>query len=106
MQLHDILQLRTFCNPVEVISDGDWLPPLIPAFCFSPPRGGSHLPSDIFIATAFFAVYRTAALKRTFAIRFCLLMNAVVYDLRSLSSDEFSEHNLPAVRSPILPQNQ
>ena len=46
MQLHDILQLRTSVILPEAISDGDWLPPLILA-CFSPPIGGSHLPSDI-----------------------------------------------------------
>ena len=58
MQLHDILQLRTSVILPEAISDGDWLPPLILA-CFSPPIGGSHLPSDIYFnCTNVMLIYR------------------------------------------------
>ena len=39
-----------YCAPLQscrrLYQLGDWLPPLIPA-CFSPYRGGSHLPTDI-----------------------------------------------------------
>ena len=65
MQLHDILQLRTSVILPEAISDGGLAPTTDTSLFLTTYRGGSHLPSDIFV-------------KRTFAIRFrYLLMNAV-----------------------------
>ena len=53
MQLHDILQLRTSVIQPEAISDGGLAPTTDTSLYFTTYRGGSHLPSDIFIATAF-----------------------------------------------------
>ena len=49
MQLHDILQLRTSVILPEAISDGGLAPTTDTSLFLTTYRGGSHLPSDIFV---------------------------------------------------------
>ena len=49
MQLHDILQLRTSVILPEAISDGGLAPTTDTSLFLTTYRGGSHLPSDIFL---------------------------------------------------------
>ena len=67
MQLHDILLLRTLCNPAGgYISWG--LTPTDTSLFLTTHRGGSHLPADIFPAAKYVMQLHDILLLRTSAI--------------------------------------